>query len=144
MYAIVDDDDYDSLIVYRWSFNGHCANSSFVINGRKITIGMHRIIMNAPNGMEVDHINGNPLDNRKCNLRICTHEQNSRNKKMHTNKNGQYKGTTPHGKHWRATIRHNKSDLHLGTFKTEIEAAKAYDTAARLYYGEFAQLNFPD
>jgi hypothetical protein len=108
-------------------------------------LSMHRMVVNAPKGLFVDHINHNGLDNRKANLRICTNLQNLRNKRPKTGCTSEYKGV-----HWckgrnkfRANIYLNKKAIHLGYFHDEIAAAKAYDEKARELFGEFAYLNFP-
>ena len=107
---------------------------------------LHRIIMNCPKDMVVDHINGNTLDNRKSNLRICTKLQNQYNQKKHRgNRHSKYKGVTFRkelkSKPWEAFIYANRNHKRLGYFKTEIEAAKAYNNAAQELYGQFAKLN---
>lgn len=106
---------------------------------------LHRTIMRAPKGSQVDHINGDRRDNRRCNLRVCTQAQNLWNngKKAH-NKSG-FKGVYFCGQtqRWRAEIRVNKRCIKLGRFDTPELAAAAYDSAARLHHGQFARLNFP-
>ncbi len=107
-------------------------------------IYMHRLITNAPYGLLVDHINGDCLDNRKANLRLATNAQNNYNKRP-LNSFSKYKGVffIRKEKRWTATIGLNHKKIYLGNFKDEIKAAKAYDTAAKKYYGQFAYLNFP-
>lgn len=108
---------------------------------------LHRLILNAPPGVQVDHENGDPLDNRRSNLRLCNRYQNAMNRgPSRYNKIG-LKGVTKHptksGGNYRAQIRSNGSWLSLGRFKTAEEAARAYDAAALIHHGEFARLNFP-
>lgn len=100
--------------------------------------------MNTPKELDTDHINRNGLDNRKENLRLCTIKQNSYNAKLSKRNSSGYKGVskTWNGK-WRARIRVNDIEKHLGVFFTSKEAAQVYDNAAQKYYGEFANLNFP-
>lgn len=146
--AIVDDEDYDALIGYRWSFaNGYARRTIYARGQGRIRKGaseiMHRVIMNAPRGMEVDHINRNRLDNRRCNLRLVTHTQNAWNRGgLGRNQSSQYAGVqkTTNGR-WLARIMVNGTHIGLGTFGSEIEAARAYDNAARKYRGEYALLN---
>jgi hypothetical protein len=98
----------------------------------------HRVIMNCPDDMQVDHKNGNTLDNRKSELRICTHSQNMQNAKPHCDKkSSKYKGVILVGSRWTMQIR----GKYIKSFDTEIEAAKAYNDYALKYYGRFAKLN---
>lgn len=106
---------------------------------------MHRFITNCPFGMEIDHRDGNKLNNQKCNLRICTPTQNKRNIKKQSNNKAGYKGVSYFGnKYIRATISINRKQIHLGFFPDLITAAKAYDKKAKELFGEFAYLNFPE
>lgn len=111
---------------------------------------MHRLIMNKPRGRLVDHRNCNPFDNRRQNLRAATNSQNQQNKKKTLSKcTSKYKGVrllkdTRRSKPWQANILAKKKMKFLGNYSTEIEAAKAYDRAAKKYYGDFARLNFPE
>lgn len=151
-FALVDDKDYEVLAQYKW----HLSNGYAVRRGNKPT-SMHRAIMQPPSDLQVDHINGDRLDNRRCNLRLCTGGQNKRNRHaLVANKTGanqrrtpgktsQYKGVANarEGKRrWRAAIGYQSKTLNLGYFMTEIEAAKAYDAKAKELYGEFANPNF--
>jgi len=107
---------------------------------------MHREMMNAPAGMLVDHRNGDNLDNRRSNLRLATPTENSCNRRKKTGGSSRYKGVTFNrrsGK-WFARIRIHGKCIFLGTFESEVEAARAYDAAAKKYHGEFACLNFPE
>lgn len=114
---------------------------------------MHRELTGAQSGVDVDHINGNKLDNRRANLRLVTRSQNMRN--IHSSRNqkkGGHKGvgwSNSHNK-WRAFIRAPSEDghagryVHLGCYDDRGEAARRYDSAAAHYYGEFCCLNFPE
>ncbi|MGD2093527.1 MAG: HNH endonuclease [Phycisphaerales bacterium] len=145
-YAIVDAEDYERLSRHKW-----CAGKSKytfyahrgVTGG---TIKMHREIMHAPKGMVCDHKNHNGLDNRKSNLRVCTSAQNQYNKKAKEGCSSRYKGVVRRGnyKRWRARIGFNRKRIHIGDFKSEKEAATAYDDKAVELFGEFACLNFPE
>ena len=146
--AIVDDDDFAYLNQWRWKFNSRYAvRTSGGISHWK-TISMHRVIMNAPDGMEVDHINGEELDNRKENLRICTRSENVRNVGKYRNNTSGFKGVSFDAekvtRKWRALIQVDKKLISLGRYATPEEAARVYDEAAKKYHGKFAQLNFPE
>ena len=100
--AIVDDDDYEMLMEYKWCAQKRITGIFYVARStpkdssgkQKILLLMHREITNAPKGMEVDHINGNPLDNRKENLRICTNQQNAMNRGKRSDNTSGYKGVS--------------------------------------------------
>ena len=136
---MVDDEDFDRLSKISWTVRVKHLESK---NGRTKTIYMPRLIMNAPKGMQVDHINGNTLDNRKSNLRICTGSQNIRNRGP---KPGKYKGVYLRKdrikKRWRARIEIDKKRIELGHFTTAEEAAIVYNKAAEKYHKEFAYIN---
>lgn len=104
---------------------------------------MHRFIMNAQKGQIIDHINGNGLDNRKENLRFCTHRQNAYNLITGTNKTSKYKGVhlLKNNGLWCVQIKIPNKRIRLGNFEREDDAALAYNEAAIKYFGEFACLN---
>lgn len=107
---------------------------------------IHRYIMNAPRHLHVDHINGDRLDNRRENLRVCTQHQNNMSGSRKKNSKSLFKGVSPcHSNNkWRSTVTFNYKQHHAGYFQTEEEAAKAYDKKALELFGEFARLNFPE
>lgn len=141
-YAVVDDIFYDYLNKWKWYFNGRYAVRTPLKNRGAKVIRMHRIIMKAPDGLEVDHINGNRLDNRISNLRLCTHAENGKNQSLSRRNTTGYKGVKQASPNrWQARIRVDGELLHLGLFKTKYEAAKAYNEAALRYHGRFANLN---
>lgn len=151
--ALVDDADYEWLMQWKWtaSRSGKAwrAYRQEIHNGKMVTISLHRFIMNPPDSYEVDHINRNPLDNRRENLRICTHRQNMCNRTRDPRAKYAYKGIEPNrnrsGKpaRWHAYIVVHRKKIGLGSFDTPEEAARAYDQAACEHFGEFATLNFP-
>jgi hypothetical protein len=144
-YAIIDYEDYDLVSPYTWRADSKGYAVSTICLGGKKTIGikMHRIIIRASDGKQVDHINKNTLDNRKCNLRICTPFQNSGNQSKQKNNTSGYKGVTYYKslQKWQAGIQINGRSIHLGRFENKEDAARAYNEAATKYFGEFAQLN---
>ena len=146
--ALVDDKDYEYLNQWKWYASRRrywYAVRTQYINGKPSTIFMHRLILQTPKGMETDHINHNGLDNRRCNLRICTHTENTRHQQKQARvKSSQYKGVhwQKDIKKWQACIRVNMKSVYLGLFTSEIGAAKTYDKAAKKYHGEFARTNF--
>ena len=98
--------------------------------------------MSPPDNMEVDHINGDKLDNRKENLRVCTHRENGKNQKISINNTSGYKGVFANHKNWQAVIGVDGKPIYLGTYPSPEKAAEAYDVAAKKYHGDFANLNF--
>jgi len=110
--------------------------------GKKLYL--HRVLMQAPKELTVDHKNGDGLDNRRENLRLCTSTQNKYNSKMRSHNTSGYKGVCKgYGSKWTASMSCGGRRLYLGTFETGEQAAKAYDAKARELFGEFALLNFP-
>lgn len=100
--------------------------------------------MQPEDGFWVDHINGDTLDNRRSNLRLCTVSGNNHNRMKSKNNTSGYKGVSwlKQNQKWRAYIKVNSKDKHLGCYLDKEDAARAYDKAAKEYFGEFARLNF--
>ena len=148
--AIVDNADYKWLNQQKWhanktSIGTFCATRKGRFpDGLRHNILMHREIMGLSYGdkLLVDHINHNPLDNRRCNLRICSHKENLRNRRK-VKGTSQYKGVcwSKRVKMWKAQIRVDDHLFGLGYFKVERDAAQAYDMAAKKYFKEFAHIN---
>ena len=143
--AIVDDGDFEMLSkMGKWNFrSGYAGKATKSSDGKYKYLSMHRLIMDAPKGFVVDHINGDGLDNRKCNLRICTDSENLKNQgKRKANTSG-YKGVFWHTRmnKWIAKLYSNKKCIHLGYFGCPIEAAKAYNVGALKHHGAFANIN---
>lgn len=145
--AIVDDDKYEVLNKWKWysSEQGKSvyAKRMIYIDGRQVGVIMHRLIMSAPFGLVVDHINGNGLDNRVCNLRVCTYSQNSQNQRNQDGTSSRFKGVTwcKNDCVWVSQIKHLGNRIYLGRFKSEESAAEAYNRAAVSIFGEYSRLN---
>jgi len=112
---------------------------------RGVSVRLHRWLLNAAASEDVDHVNGDGLDNRRENLRKATAAQNTYNARKRSLGTSKYKGVNiDEGRRpWRARIRVDLKLIHLGRFATEEEAARAYDKAARRHFGKFACVNFP-
>lgn len=148
LHALVDEIDVELVGQHLWTLNRRHGNVYAEARirdeqGQMRRVFMHRLILGfGPGDPEVDHANGNGLDNRRQNIRPCTRSQNQANRKrLPAESSSQYRGVIwlKREKVWRAHIKRK----FIGTFKCEVEAAKAYDRAALEHYGEFANLNFP-
>ena len=151
-FTIVDPPDFYRFNKSHWLFKtrGNCFYAIRFINtsnDKLKFILLHREIMKAPKGLLVDHRNNDGLDNRRANLRIATRSQNGMNSRRNKSKtSSQYVGVTfdKRKRRWFTRIYFNNKCIRIGYFEGEIVAAKAYDAAAKKYYGEFARLNFPE
>lgn len=146
--ALVDDADYPALSRRTWrvQLNESGIRYAKCSVGRR-SVYMHREITGATQGQQVDHRNGDGLNNVRSNLRICTHAENMRNKRSATGTGSRFKGVY-HEKcssmnPWTARIKYNGSSRFLGCFETEQRAAERYDVEAVKVFGDFAGLNFP-
>ena len=137
-FAIVDDEDFQSLSTHKWYFTGKYARRHI---NKTISILMHREIMNHPQGSEVDHIDGDRLNNTRSNLRVCSHAQNGYNRKISRNNACGFKGVVKRKNRWVAQIYVNDKWTYLGTYHDPKSAALAYNQGASKYFGEFARLN---
>lgn len=162
LVALVDDDDYEWLMkLHKWhaaKYRNFCY-AAYTVNrpsenmkSRQTSkkVFMHRLILNAKDGEICDHINGDTLDDRRCNLRIVTSSQNIRNSKKISRKkpcSSRYKGVcwAKKSNKWWVTIKTDTGVVNCGYFKNEEDAARAYNIAAQKYFGEYARLNvIPD
>lgn len=143
--AMVDDEDYHWLSQYEWYLieNGdhRYASRTETRDSKSYTVLMHREILGVVDRSEVDHINNDGLDNRRHNLRRCSHTQNMQNRVIHRNNKSGFKGVWFCSHRWRVAIRVNNKPVHLGYYDDKIDAARAYNKAASAYFGEFAKLN---
>ena len=148
-YALVDDEDFEWLNQWKWyAHKGTAPGLLYVVrkismNGKRIRVFMHRAVLDLKKGEICDHKNRNGLDNRRKNLRRCTHAQNSANCRSHLGATSQYRGVYWHktGRRWVAQAASKGKIYYLGCFKDEKEAALAYNKMAESIHGEFANLN---
>ena len=139
---LLDREDLERVLaVGLWHISSKTYYVRHIRLNRKV-ISLHRFLLNAPETMTVDHISGDTLDNRKVNLRICTKQNNSCNRKLYINNTSGYKGVCYRkdiGK-WRASIDFNNKRIRLGYFNTPEEAHTAYCEASKKYHGEFGRI----
>lgn len=142
--VLVDADILQGFLKYRWHINKRKKTVQTSIGSRlnRHTMYLHHFVMGQPpKGKETDHINHNGLDNRRENLRFVTHGQNLMNQRMKRNNTSGYKGVSRCGNSWKAQIQLNGKHIHLGYFKTKIEAARIYNQTAKELFGQYAYLN---
>lgn len=140
LITFVDDEDYDRILSFGvWKARKHVNGQYYAMCGNT---SMQRVVLNAVKGEVVDHKDGDTLDNRRSNLRVCTRQENAWNSKARRGKS-RYKGVWWNYKKWSACYKKNRKTIYLGSFPTEEDAARAYDEAARREFGEFACTNFP-
>jgi hypothetical protein len=149
-YTLVDDEDFEYL--NQWKWYPHIVSGKYYARRSKTkdeiednpheskSIYMHRVIIKCPEGYEIDHIDMNPLNNQKSNLRVCRSYENACNKKKQS-KLFRYKGLAKSGNRWTSKIRFKNKIYYLGLYKFKKDAAKAYNCAAKILHGEYAYLN---
>jgi HNH endonuclease len=149
--AIVDASDYEALAVHNWRRHPQgYAYRGKEVKGRNHFLLMHRVILGASPGTQVDHRDGDGLNNRRSNLRYCTYTQNAANGRAKRRSDGtsRYKGVSraadSANARWRARVMVNGRNISLGRYDTEEAAARAYDAFVLVLYGDFARLNFAD
>lgn len=141
-FALVDDVDFDRINAWKWCF----LSSGYAVRRDVITnkfILMHRQIVNPASNEVVDHIDGDKLNNTRANLRVCNQTRNMQNSNRYHNNTSGYKGVSwsKQFRKWSADIQHNRKHVFLGYFDNVIDAARAYNTAAMKYFGNFARIN---
>ncbi len=157
LFALVDDADYDWLMQWKWhtkkkggAYYAARACPHPTKGWKKhLLLFMHRAIMNTPPEMETDHINHDGLDNRRHNIRICSHKQNAYNQSPANGHTSKYKGVSLKKNktgiiRWLSQIHHGLRYIHIGYFSVEEDAARAYDGYAKKLFGDYAYLNFPE
>ena len=140
-FALVDDRDFDWLSHWKWYAQKH-GNSFYTVRNawvgiKKTTIQMHRVILNASEGTEVDHINHDTLDNRRENLRVCTRSQNNMNRGVYSNNELGVKGVSHNGSGFCAVVYIGGKRVYYKTFRTLEEAQEAYDREAKKHHGDY-------
>ncbi len=137
---LIDDEDYIFLSQFTWHLQESMPGYFYAFNGKQQA--MHRIIMNSPNNFDIDHIDGNGLNNCRSNLRVCSHRENLCNRKTQKH-SSLFKGVfwNKQAQKWRAQIRVYGRAIHLGYFDKEMDAFEAYKRAALKYQGEYARLS---
>jgi hypothetical protein len=152
--VVVDDEDFEIANKWKWSIRINPTSgkkyavrmtSLGVVNGKRKRgrMSLHRFLMRPPKDRVIDHIDGNPLNNQRNNLRICTQQQNLWNSRRFKKGTSSFKGVSKHKRtgRWRSHIHLNDKQIHLGYFSTEKLAAYFYNKAAVSLFGEYANLN---
>lgn len=149
--TVFDDVDAPIVLAHRWWATKSSATGQFYAatklqspSGRWRIVQMQRLLMGEPPKMDVDHVNGDTLDNHRGNLRVATRSQNKANNRGYRTNTTGYKGVYRRGDRWCAQLRYEGEALWLGAHATPEAAARAYDAKARELFGAFASLNLPE
>lgn len=139
-FACVDQADFLFLSSFKWTLQKGGKNKYAYCFRDGKRISMHRLLFDSPKGMEVDHVNGDGLDNRRENLRVCSHAENMRNRGIQKNNHSGFKGVyfDKEKKKWVAKLIFEGKKVLQKRFDSKLEAAKTYREAALFYFGEFA------
>jgi hypothetical protein len=142
-FALADDEDYTYLSMVKWYYHNGYAVRTHRSGKKQESLKMHRVILDVVAGEQVDHINGNSLDNRRCNLRVATQSQNNKNASKRKDNTSGFKGVSYHKKckQWVAYINCDGKRTYLGLFASKETAAKAYNNKAIDLHKEYAKLN---
>jgi hypothetical protein len=149
LFSVVDDEDFDKINKYKWSIltsgNKKYACRQYKKDGKIKRIFLHRYIMNTEdNKIQIDHIDGNTMNNQKSNLRSCSPKENCYNKKVASNNTSGYKGVWSYKHMWVASIQKDNKKFHCGRFENKEDAKEAYNKKAEELFGDFANLNICD
>jgi hypothetical protein len=155
--TIVSDEDIEYLNQWKWSVHADNHGGIYAwrhprVSGKRVAVRMHNVVVERmtgkpiPEGCQVDHIDGNTLNNRRGNLRLVTPSQNCMNRRGKRGTSSSFKGVSwrEDSRKWRAVITVDGKRKSLGSYDSEEEAARAYDSHAKELFGEFARLNFSD
>jgi hypothetical protein len=148
-WALIDDADYEAVSKTNWCFikgrhdgvTGYAQSNILQDDGTRKRTFLHQHLLG--HRQQVDHADGDGLNNRRSNLRVVTDVQNRMNSRTYKNNKSGFKGVHLHVGRWVATIKVNNKSTHLGRFDTAEEAARAYDQAALEHFGSYARINFP-
>jgi hypothetical protein len=142
--CLIDEEDLELVSRFIWFADRRKFVAYAKTLSRRVNTTMHRLVMKAKKGQQVDHINGDGLDNRKQNLKLSTGSSNQQNAHNKRRSISGYRGVYPSSNNkWRTQLTHKKKRYHLGVYETTLEAAIAYDNAADSLYGPFGYRNFP-
>jgi len=140
--AIIDKDDVGLVSNHNWCVLQTKKSIYACRKANGTTVFLHRVILDAPSGHSVDHIDGDGLNNRRANLRLATRAENNRNRKIGSDNSSGLKGVSfhKHAKKWQAQIRIEGKQVHLGYFREPAEAHKAYSEASLKHHGDFGRV----
>ena len=144
-FSLVDDADFEFINQWKWQYHtGGYARRDYAVDGKRFKVYMHRVITGNDESLVVDHINGDRLDNRKENLRLCHQKQNSANSRKSKNNTTGFKGVCFYKRDgvYTAQLMKDRKMIYLGRFTKPEYAAAAYDLAAMNLFGDFANTNF--